>query len=170
VVPSSHYRCTVLVQEIGPSSSCVSVPSAPGPLSGQVVQAVHNNISSLCGVFCSASELWNGAYCTLGGLVVVDGSIYALTTSHVFLGRSGMFQALEYTGNKFIVSSGSFFTFESIILHYSAMFIALISSLVDAVPVRHLHSYKFTEAFLSSSNNFANKGKAEAISYDQDWG
>jgi hypothetical protein len=50
------------------------------------------------------------------------------------------------------------------------MFIALISSLVDAVPVGHLHSYKFTETFPSSSNNFADKGKAEAISYDQDWG
>jgi hypothetical protein len=96
VVPSSHYRCAVLVQEIGPSSSCVSVPSAPGPLSGQVVQAVLKNISSVCGVFCSDSELWNGAYCTLGGLVVVDGSIYALTTFYVFLGWSGKSYVLGF--------------------------------------------------------------------------
>lgn len=102
VVPSSRYRTAVVVQEIRLSSSEISVPSNPGPISGQIVYAFLQNKPSLCGVLCRISTSSMAPQCMLGGLIAVSGSVYALTVSHAFLGRGKAFRAADNSDGEYI--------------------------------------------------------------------
>jgi hypothetical protein len=84
VPPQFQYR--VVIQVIGFCSSVISLPSKPGVLSGQVVVAHILGNGTICGVLGRAAT--RGSDCTLGGLIRVKGSVYALTTAHGFLGKS----------------------------------------------------------------------------------
>jgi hypothetical protein len=86
VVPSVDYRYVVLIQKTQLCASGVSEPMDPGAFPRQVVRGYLNNGPSICGVLCSRSNMWSGAKCTLGGLIVVDGGVFGLTTSHSLLG------------------------------------------------------------------------------------
>jgi hypothetical protein len=102
VVPSLKYRYAVLVQETQLCSSCTSMPSNLSQLSGQIVKAILRNGPSLCGVLCKISDSVIGAQCTLGGLIEIEGSMYALTTSHAFLGKGNVCQVVEGPGGKYL--------------------------------------------------------------------
>jgi hypothetical protein len=91
VVPSSHYRYAVLVQETRLCSSPVDQAfSFEGEISGQLVEAILRDDKSLCGVLCRMSGVIVRPQCTLGGVVIIQGLVYALTTSHAFLGLSSV--------------------------------------------------------------------------------
>jgi hypothetical protein len=95
VVPVSSYQYAVLVQDTRFCSSSCGFPSCPGPLSGRKVEAILHNDLSLCQASCKLSDASVDSRCTLGGLVVFEGSAYALTTSHAFLGRNASFKSTQ---------------------------------------------------------------------------
>lgn len=86
VIPLLHYRYAVLVQETKFCSSGVGLPWSPGKISGKSVNAILQYRHSLCGIPCQLSDFAMGFQCTIGGLICIGGSLYALTTSHAFLG------------------------------------------------------------------------------------
>ena len=87
-IPSS-FRCRVIVQEISLCSSTISTPLNPGPMSGSIVEASFlTDARTMCGTLSRILDFnIKGGEATLGGLIRVGGSIYALTTAHTYIGK-----------------------------------------------------------------------------------
>ena len=95
LVPA-QYQCLVVVQEVGLCSSVIGIPWSPGTMSGQIVVARILDNRTLCGALGRAIN--GDSECTVGGLIRVGGSIYALTTAHGFVGRGeGMLSTIPST-------------------------------------------------------------------------
>lgn len=99
---SSAFVCRVVVQELRLISSFTSIPSEPGSLSGQIVEAnMHPHSITLCGVrarLMGQEDLISQPLCTIGGLILVGGALYALTTAHSFMDNFSRTTALGASG------------------------------------------------------------------------
>ena len=95
----AHIHCRVIVQEILLCSSDSRTSLDLGLLTGQTIGAcLPDATGSWCGVMCSIlSENIKNSECTLGGMIRVGGSLYALTTAHSFLGRGSSSKSLPAT-------------------------------------------------------------------------
>jgi hypothetical protein len=145
-----HFQHRVVIQELGFCSSTISTPMNLGFMSGQVVTARILSNRTMCGVLGRAPA--GGSDCTLGGLIRVGGSVYALTTAHGFLGRGS-----EYLSDHPLIGMP---------LQIWRIVPMLIFIVQDFQPIGNIHSYKFSE-----TSNIQEPDSAAVVNttYDQDW-